>query len=67
MSEDIPIGVIKKIVHTTVPITDDGTLVDDASILVDGTQLVGGQTSPDGNIKVNLTTTVPRNSLKVNR
>jgi hypothetical protein len=62
-----PQGSIIKTQQTDVPATIDTTLVDDPSMLVDGTGLVGGPNTPTDNIKSGikppqLFTNLPRSS-----
>jgi hypothetical protein len=51
MSTDQPVAKIEQAIHTTVPVTEDDTLVDDTVALVDDpTALVGGPTAVVGEL-----------------
>jgi hypothetical protein len=60
MSIDIPQSEIKNQIHTDVIDTVDDTLVDDTVMLVDGSGLVGGPTTPIDNLSQTLDNKPPK-------
>lgn len=67
MSNDIPTGFIANQPLTNPPITLDGTLVDDTSMLVDGTALVGSQTTITTAARTKAQAQVPRLEINISR
>lgn len=67
MSDDKPLGKVNKNVGADVPITSDGTLVNDPVVVVDSTSaLSGGEVSVNPPTETGVDTTVPRLQIRIN-